>query len=293
MNSIKTEKNKILTIKTLILLIIILCSSLIIFTSYSKNSYLEVHVIDVDQGDSCLIITPEKKSILIDGGKEKFARNVIREIKKSGTDSIDYVIGTHYDEDHIGGLNIILSEIKAHSILFPIDNSLPPELTEIIYLCKLKKTPVYKVKSNDTIKIDNSTKLHILSPDRQYEDSNQNSIVFILEYLNNYLMFTGDADETIEKNIISKYKLPKCKFLKVGHHGSKHSSSQEFLNTISPEISIISCGYKNSYGHPHDEVITKLKNINSKIYRTDVNGTMIFYFDKKDVFSEGKYAFVN
>ncbi|MEG0250209.1 MAG: ComEC/Rec2 family competence protein [Peptostreptococcus sp.] len=241
-------------------------------------------MIDVGQGDSILIKTPDNKSLLVDSGEEDFARNVIRDLKINKIKKLDYLLLTHSDSDHSGGASKLLDEIKAKTILLSKEEKLSP-ITENI----LKKSMDFNInieylKSDDNINIGNYVNVYILSPSKISSDPNKDSIVFLMSYDKYSFVFTGDADCEIEKDILNKYSLTHCNFLKVGHHGSKTSSSEEFISLLSPDIAVISCGYKNRYGHPNEETIAKLQECNSKIYRTDEYSNISFYFNKEGIF---------
>ncbi len=263
---------------------------LITITPYpTKRNHLEVHVIDVGQGDSTLIITPENKTILIDAGEEEYARNVIRYIKLQRIKNIDYIICTHYDKDHIGGIDKVIEEIKTDHVLFPPKEFYNKEYLEIKSICKKNSTPISFIKSGSSIKIDRSSRMDIIAPIEITDDTNKNSVVSFFTHKNNKLLFTGDTDKDIEHAILNKYQLRNVNFLKVGHHGSKTSSSEEFISTIRPEVSSISCGYKNRFGHPHQSTLDTLGKYGSRVFRTDKNGDMVFFFEKDRIYTKKKY----
>ncbi|SFE48107.1 ComEC/Rec2 family competence protein [Peptostreptococcus sp. D1] len=284
-----------------ILKYIIVIAILIFTTSCSKDKALEVHVIDVDQGDSTLIITPDKKSILIDAGEDIYARNVIRELKISGVNRIDIVVATHFDKDHIGGLDKIVNTFKVSNIFVPPGAVSHQDYYEFINSCKNKCIKPSVINDFISLKLGAETAIDFLSPiysNTKYEieseitdskEINKNSIVFLLRCFNHKLIFTGDIDSEVEDKILNLYNLENTSFLKVAHHGSKSSTSENFIKELTPKISSISCGYGNRYGHPHKETLNTLNKYKSRIYRTDVNGTMTFYFTDKGIYSKEKY----
>ena len=137
------------------------------------------------------------------------------------------------------------------------------------------------------------TLINVLSPRKiSNTDENKNSLIFTIYQDGMSFMFTGDADSEMERGVLTHYKLPKCIYLKAGHHGSKTASCDEFIGTIRPKIASISCGYKNKYGHPHQATLDTLKKYQVQTFRTDLNGDMVFYFDlrnTKKIYSKGKY----
>lgn len=280
--------------------IILFLLLVLLISACSKNNFLEIHIIDVNQGDSSLIITPNKISILVDAGEDEYSRNVIRELKLSGIKKIDYIIATHFDSDHIGGLDKVISEFDIENIIIPPGSENHKDYYEFreAYYRKNKKPII--INDYQVIPIDEDINMYILSPtnlkidkyfnyEHSSEDLNKNSIVFILKYMDYKMLFTGDIDSDVEKTLIDKYNIENLTFLKVAHHGSKYSSSDEFLSVVNPKIASISCGYKNRYGHPHQETLNRFKKYHSLVYRTDYNGTMIFYFDKEGIFTKNKY----
>lgn len=254
-------------------------------TSCNQNiNELKVDVIDVDQGDSILVITPEKKSLLIDSGEEEFSRTVIRDIKKQKIHKLDYVLATHSDSDHIGAMSEIIDEIQTHNLILSKDNNIKYELNKLISSANSNNVNILKTKSGDIFKLDKDTYIYILSPFKISDEPNKNSIVFLMKYKDYYLIFTGDADSEIENKILQQYDLNHCDFLKAGHHGSKTSSSEKFIKTLKPKITAISCGYKNKYGHPSKDILNLLSKYNSNVFRTDISGTLHFHFNDDGIF---------
>ena len=240
--------------------------------NYIKNdSY--VTFIDVGQGDSSLIHLPfNRGNILIDTGG-KYSYNVFKDIisylKSEGIKSIDYLILTHGDYDHMGEAINLVENFKVEKVIFNCGkfNELEKELIKVL---ENKKIPYYSCIKE--LNIDNN-KLYFLN-NKDYGNENDNSSVIYTE-LNNYkFLLMGDAGVEVEEDLIEKYNLQDIDVLKVGHHGSKTSSSKEFINEINPNYSIISVGKNNRYGHPNDSVLENLEN--SKIYRTDQDGSVMF-----------------
>lgn len=283
------KKSKILK-KFFVVLIIIT-----IITNTNKfNFNLKIYFVDVGQGDCSFIITPNGKRILIDGGegnsnKYDYGEKVLfpylldRKINK-----IDYLIASHADSDHIGGLIYIVENMKVKNILIGIQPESSKQLEKLIEIANSKKIKITLLERGDDIFIDKNIKLEVLWPDKNnliYENTiNNNSLVFKIKYNNFSMLFTGDIEEIAEKAILKMYyddteKL-KSTILKVAHHGSKSSSVQDFLDAVSPQIALIGVRKNNNFGHPNGDVIERLENCGIKIYRTDQMGEIPININK-------------
>lgn len=279
-------------------LLCILIIIILIINFLNIERTMRIYFIDVGQGDSSLICTPTGKNILIDGGgsrtPEKYdvGEKVLlpylldRRIKK-----LDYIIISHFDADHAQGIEAVIDKIKVKNIVVSRQASQSVEYDKIIKMCKEKKIKIIDVKRGEKIVIDKYAYFDILHPgDTLLDDGkgglNANAIVAKLNYkMDNKLftvLFTGDIEYDAEQELVKEYgnKL-KSDILKVAHHGSKTSSSQEFINLVKPEIALIGVGKDNTFGHPNYGVIEKLKKIKAKIYRTDLDGEIIIKMEAK------------
>lgn len=248
---------------------IIYLSFLYFRCNFDKNNY--VYFIDVGQGDSALIVTKNNKSILIDtGGKvgsnySLMKSNVIPFFKSIGIRKLDYLFITHGDYDHAGyGIDLVNN--------FNVKN----KFTNKGKYNSLEKKLNIKSFNNSYIKIDN-VEIYSLNS-KLYNNENSDSLVLLVIIDNYKLLFMGDASINTEKDIMNNYDIGDVFILKVGHHGSKTSSSEEFINSVNPKYSIISVGKNNKFGHPNKEVLDNLSN--SKIYRTDIDGSIMFKIKK-------------
>lgn len=248
---------------------IIYLSFLYFRCNFDKNNY--VYFIDVGQGDSALIVTKNNKSILIDtGGKvgsnySLMKSNVIPFFKSIGIRKLDYLFITHGDYDHAGyGIDLVNN--------FNVKN----RFTNKGKYNSLEKKLNIKSFNNSYIKIDN-VEIYSLNS-KLYNNENSDSLVLLVIIDNYKLLFMGDASINTEKDIMNNYDIGDVFILKVGHHGSKTSSSEEFINSVNPKYSIISVGKNNKFGHPNKEVLDNLSN--SKIYRTDQDGSIMFKIKK-------------
>lgn len=254
-----------------------------------KKSLLSIHMIDVGQGDSILVQTPTNKNILIDGGDED-SKNIINSyLRQKRIKTIDIIIATHPDSDHIGSLDNVIKKFNVNSIYMPEQSTNSESYQNLINSCTDKNLAIQYLYKDDVLNIDNNINIYVLSPSYIQEESNLNSIVFKLTFNNNSFLFMGDAEEENEKEILRSFELNNINFIKIGHHGSNSSSSLEFIKKINPDIAAISCGYKNQYGHPHKAVIDNLKQSHVSIYRTDRIGDIVFYSDGEIIFTKYNY----
>ena len=258
--------------KKLIYKIIIVIISLTFLINNGRIVNNEVSILDVGQGDSSLIRLKNKNILIDTGGNINYdiSKNILIPYFKSvGIKKIDYLVLTHGDYDHMGEAINLVENFKVEKVIFNcgLYNDLENELIEVLDKKKIKYYSCIK-----ELNIDNN-KLYFLQT-KEYDNENENSNVIYME-LNGYkFMFMGDAGIEKEKDILEKYNLSNIDVLKVGHHGSKTSSSKGFINVINPKYSIISVGKNNRYGHPNKEVLENLEN--SKIYRTDLDGSIMF-----------------
>lgn len=258
----------------------------------SPGGKLTVTVLNVGQGDSILVRTPTQ-TILVDTSDLDEHENLRRELKKHKVTTVDKLITTHPHADHLGGASVVLKECDVKAVY---DNGVPS--TAKFYLNYLKtvkeKKIAYKnLKAGDTLDFGGGVKFKVLSPTKEMVenpatsakngkvDLNATSIVGRLTFGDFAMMLTGDIETEGEKAIVEKNKNIKCQVLKVGHHGSKTSSSNAFLKAVQPEVAIISCGAGNDYGHPHKAPVDRLTAAKAKIYRTDTMGNITVTSDGK------------
>ena len=250
---------------------------------------LKIYFIDVGQGDSTLIITTTNKKILIDsGGSENGSFDVgkntlVPYLLDRKIISLDYICISHFDSDHCDGFKYLLKNIKVKNIILSKQYETTDNFEEIISIVNKKRINIIKVEEGDILSIDKYVRFKIFSPDKNLtNDINDNSIVMKLEYNKFSCLFTGDISKQIEQKLAKQYGNElKSTVLKVAHHGSKTSSDKDFIKTVSPKISLIGVGKNNKFGHPNEEVLKGLKEINSKVFRTDKNGEIILEINRK------------
>ena len=244
---------------------------------------LEVHYIDVGHGDATLIKCGSH-AMLIDGGNNNKGTTVQLYLKKQGVESLDYVIGTHPDADHIGGLDVIVYKYNCDTVIMPDyekDTKTYQELVDVIHDKNMKIT--YPVVGEQYAL--GEAKFTIIAPNSNSYGGNANdySVAILLEYGKNRFLFTGDAEEASEAEMLTNGIDISADVYKVAHHGSRSASTQEFLNAVHPKYAVISCGEGNSYGHPHAEVLNRLRSMGVEVFRTDEQGSIIASSDGENI----------
>ena len=251
-------------------------------------SHLEIHFLDVGQGDSTLMITPSNYVILVDGGNNGKGHAVAKYVKSLGIDEIDLMIATHPDADHIGGLDEIIAVMPVHHVL---DNGQQhPDNTKTYrdHLNAIESIDRTIISEDTLWVVNDETEIEIIVPyddgDGFRRDLNANSVLVKISHGGTSVLLTGDCEKVCEKRILtgdiddSIGDDIKVDVLKVGHHGSDTSTSEEFLTATNPELAIISSG-KNQWGLPKESVLERLSDNLSDIYRTDENGTIVVTID--------------
>jgi competence protein ComEC len=243
---------------------------------------LQVHVLNVGQGDSILIIAPGGKSVLVDAGVPGSGRVVLDAMKRYNVDHIDLMIATHAHADHIGGADEVMRRTKVTTVL---DSKVPNSTKNYEdFLAAIDSTGAKYVAASPGQKFDlggNAT-ITVLAPLQPFftkdqlrsgaNEPNANSVVTRLDYGDFSMLLTGDAEAETEERLMSKGANIKAKVLKVGHHGSRYASSEKFLRRGGFEAAIISDGADNRYGHPNQDALDRLKSLGVKLYRTDLEG---------------------
>ena len=254
---------------------------------------LKIHYIDVGQGDCTFIELPDGKNMIIDTGSRSSATelaNYIGKVILTDDKTIDYMILTHSDEDHIGGsvtifdrfdvLNVYRPNIYSKSETAPDDATIHSSDIYDKAISSMYKETNHILYNEAGIIIDGEDyNLMFYGPlDENYDDVNDYSPILIFTYKEKTFMFTGDASSSVEEDFVNNYTaIPEIDVLKTGHHGSKTSTSDELLSATSPDFAVISCGEDNKYGHPNEETLTRLKNVGATILRTDLNGSILFF----------------
>ena len=240
---------------------------------------LQIHYIDVGQGDATLIQC-DGMNMLIDAGENDKGMQVRAYLEKQGVKKLDYVIGTHPDSDHIGGLDVVIYNFHCGTILMPDYEKDTKTYDDVIQTIKNKHYKITEPIVGNTYEL-GQAEFTIIAPNRAYDDANDASIGLVLTYGEQSFLFTGDAEEAAEADIVKNGIDIQAKVYKAGHHGSRTSSSEELLELVKPEIVVISCGEDNSYGHPHADILNYCRTNKIPIYRTDMQGTIVVKTDGK------------
>ncbi len=278
-------------------IIIILLSVILLFSIFHfipKN--LKIYFLDVGQGDCTFIVTPKNKTILIDGGGSTGSdfdvgeSTLIPYILDRGYKKIDLMFISHFDQDHVGGLLTVLKELKVNRVCISKQEENSENYQKFLEIVKEKDIPVTIVKLGDKIKIENSLYFDILWPQEDQITENRinnNAIVMKLNYNGFSCLFTGDIEKIAEDKMVSLYKdkfVLESDILKVAHHGSKTSTTDNFLELVNPKNCLIGVGKNNLFGHPSNEIVERLEKLDVKVYRTDINGEISIIVNNK-----GKY----
>ncbi|MBY7142738.1 MBL fold metallo-hydrolase [Virgibacillus sp. NKC19-3] len=241
---------------------------------------MQVHFIDVGQGDSMFIQTPSDKTILIDGGPPESGKKVVSYLEDHQIDEIDLIIATHPDIDHIGGLPYVMENIDVGQILD--SGKLYSTKTYAKYVNQIRKQgiPIKIAEKNELLKVDPLLTIRVLNSYEKEKDNNQSSIVLKITYDDIDFLLMSDVGIEQEKELMEDNEL-QSEVIKVGHHGSNTSSSLEFLQEVNPEVALLTYSIENDYGHPVDRVIRNLHRINATIYSTATFGDVVFRTDGK------------
>lgn len=255
----------------LIILVFGAISASLIFYPQNDDS-LNIYFLDVGQGDSILIQTKNNKKILIDGGKDKFVLEGLSRNLKSFDKKIDYIIGTHSDNDHLGGLLSVVANYDIGKVIVnPPADPKDKDYTKLIKALQDKSIPYHEAYSGDALELD-GLKIHFLWPDelgiQSIQDENERSITTLIKYEEFEIFSAGDLNKEGEEDIFNYWAGLDTEILKLGHHGSKTSTSEILLDKLTPEIAIVSAGKDNRYNHPSPEVIDLLKAKEIKVYET-------------------------
>ena len=253
----------------------------VILQQTTQADSMEVHFIDVGQGD-CTLVKCGDNAMLIDTGDDSQGTAVQNYLQKQGIKKLDYLILTHPDADHIGAAPVIITKFQINTVFisnFEKDNKTYRKLIQALDDKRLSySTPT--VGSSYSL---GNAQFTILAPNDVYETPNNASIALLLQNGDNRFLFSGDAEEEAESDILKNGFSVSADVYQVGHHGSRTSSSKAFLNAMNPTWAVISCAEGNTYGHPHAKTLNTLRRMGVKVFRTDEQGSIVALSDGKEI----------
>lgn len=245
---------------------------------------LTVQFLDVGQGDSALLQTPNGSFVLIDTGPSDHRAELLGALRRAGVQTLSYMILSHPHEDHIGNAAAVAESFDVEQVWMTAESTQTATYLTLLETLDEQNIPVTEARAGLDFVLDDVS-CSVLSPLRDsYDDLNDSSLVLRVTYGEHTILFTGDAEQETEQDLLNAYPAAKLQatVLKVGHHGSSTSTSESFLNAVAPRVCVISCGKNNDYGHPHMETRDRIDVINASMYRTDLQGTITITFDRTD-----------
>lgn len=242
---------------------------------FENTGDLKIYVFNVGQAD-CIFVMNGNETMLIDAGNNSDGKLIVEQLQEMNITKIDYLVGTHTHEDHIGGIDNVINNFEIEKFYMPKKSTNTKTYEDVLNAVQNSNLKITAPQIGDTFYL-GGAKCEVMNVDNEAEDLNETSIVIELTYGDKKFLFTGDTETTKEK----ERDWNDIDVLKVAHHGSSTSTSAEFLNQAKPEFAIISCGINNDYGHPHKEVISRLKGIET--YRTDKDGTILVTCDGENI----------
>lgn len=247
----------------------------------ATGSGLTVHFLDVGQAD-CTLLECDGEYMLIDGGNVDDGQFVVTYLQEQGVEELSHVVCTHAHEDHVGGLASVLAVFPTGAVLSPTTTHSSRCFDDFMYYADQQRIAVTIPTPGDTFTL-GQAEVTVLGPVKTYPDPNNTSIVLRVEYGTTSFLFTGDMETLAENDMLDNGAYVRADVLKAGHHGSSTSTGYRFLYEVNPTYTVISCGIDNSYGHPHDEVVSRFHDAGVPMFRTDELGTVVAFSDGAEI----------
>lgn len=244
-----------------------------------NSSTLEVHYLDVGQAD-CALLVSNGQYMVIDGGNNDDSETIVSYLRQQGVQTIEALVGTHPHEDHIGSLDTILQEFAVKAVYLPKVMHTSQTFEDVLDAVAAEGLQIQSPAPGETFSFA-GLPVEVLAPQKQYEDFNNASLVLRVTAGEQKFLFTGDAEVKSEEDMLAAGEAVQADVLKVGHHGSETSTSDAFLQAVSPKYAVISVGKENKYGHPDQIVLDRLIRNGVSVYRTDEQGTVVCQTDGK------------
>ncbi len=243
---------------------------------------MEVHFLDVGQGD-CTLVVCDGRAMLVDAGDNDKGSVVQRYLEGQGIEGLDYVIGTHPDADHIGGLDVVLHKFDCETVMMPEGDKDTRTYDEVVQTMENKSYELTKPEVGDSYTL-GSAEFTMVAPNGDYGgDANEGSIGILLSHGDNQFMLAGDAEGQAEEDMVENGIDISADVYKVSHHGSQTASTREFLEAVDPTYAVISCGEGNPYGHPHARTLNALQSMGTELFRTDEQGGIVATSDGEEI----------
>lgn len=248
----------------------------------ADGSVLQVHFIDVGQAD-CILIASQGKYMLVDAGNNEDAELITDYLDGMGVETLDYLIGTHPHEDHIGSLDAVIENFDVQTLIMPPVTTATKTFEDVLDAADARSVSITLPEVGMSYEL-GSAAFTIIAPAGEYGDElNDWSVGIRLRYGETAFVMCGDAEIAAEEDMLGAGSSLSADVLKLSHHGSTTSSSDEFIRAVNPEFAVISCGEGNSYGHPHDEIIEMLESRGIKYFRTDLQGSVVASSDGESI----------
>lgn len=253
--------------------------------SDAQGAQTKIHFIDVGQADATLL-EQNGAFALVDAGTQDTQQDLLDYLHEAGVEELDYVIMTHPQSDHIGGMRAVLDEFPVEQVLLPDFDKAPvewwPATEQLMARIGEQQNPAIVMTAGDTYTLGDAT-ITVLLDGVESDNVNNISPILLFEAPGVRFLMEGDAEKQVERAALENGTDLRATLFKAGHHGSATSNTEEFVQAVHPRIAVVSCGENNSYGHPHEDVLETFRREGVQVFRTDLNGTVVAYVDEENV----------